>query len=343
MTLYLGVDMAAKTFQAAVWQDGAARQLGQFPNTPDGCAACAQALPAETPIWLIVEPTGGYEHTLLQFGLAQGWQISLPNPRQVRAWIQGQGGRAKTDRLDAVHLATYGAQRQPQPWHPLPAAVQVLADLLARQADLEASLRQERNRQASAALRGVTPTVQASLTAVLAALEAALAEIQAAMAAHLQQQPELQRQAKLLRSVPGVGAKTVLPLLVLLSRWQALTAGQGRASGLVAFVGVDPQTHRSGTSVYGPTTISRQGHRPTRRWLFMAALGGKRGRNCLRAFYERLVGRGKPKMVALVACMRKVLIWAWAVFRTQTPFDPQRATRNAKRPDTQPAPVPLPA
>jgi transposase len=339
-TTYLGIDMAAQTFEAAVWQAGQTQPLGHFSNTPAGFQACAQALVATGPaerIWLIVEPTGGYEHGLVSFALEQAWQISLPNPRQVRSWIKGQGGRAKTDRLDAAHLAAYGAQRQPSAWHPLPPAVQTLDALLARQADLEASLRQERNRQASAARRGDTPAVTASFEAVQTALAGALAELQAAIAAHLQQHPDLQAQIRLLRTVPGVGAKTVLPLLVLLSRWQALTAGQGLAKGLVAFVGLDPQTTQSGTSLHPPARISRMGNQQVRQWLFMAALGGKRGHNCLRDFYDRLVGRGKPKMVALVAAMRKLLVWAWAVFRQQTPFDPARAARRT------PAAPPLPA
>lgn len=346
MTVYLGIDIAAQTFDAAWWQAGQTHRLGRFANTPDGFQACAQALAAQAPdapVWLIVEPTGGYEYGVLHFALDQGWQISLPNPRQVRTWIKGQGGRAKTDKLDAAHLAVYGAQRQPHPWHPLPAAVQPLADLLARRANLEESLRQERNRQASASRRAVPPAVAASFAAVLAALEAALAEINAAVAAHLKAHPDLQRQARLLRSVPGVGAKTVLPLLVLLSRWHALTEGRGRASGLVALVGLDPQTTRSGTSVRGPACISRQGDKRTRRWLFMAALGGKRGRNCLRDVFLRLTGRGKAKMVALVACMRKLLTWAWAVFRQQTPFDPQRALPPAQRQPAQPAPAAITA
>ncbi len=327
---YLGIDMAAATFDAAVWQAGQTRALGTFPNTAAGFQACAQAVNSAGPLWLIVEPTGGYEQALLGFALEQGWQISLPNPRQVRSWIKGQGGRAKTDRLDAAHLAAFGAQRQPHLWHPLPPAVQTLDQLLARRADLEVSLRQERNRQASAGRRAaLAPAVLASFQTLLAALEAALAELETALAAHLQQHPALQQQVRLLRSVPGVGAKTVLPLLVLLTRWQVLTDGQGQAKSLVAFVGLDPQTQTSGTSLRAAGTISRMGNKAVRQWLFMSALGGKRGHNCLRAFFDRLVGRGKPKKVALVACMRKVLIWAWAVFRQQTPFDPDRAAPPA--------------
>ena len=122
-----------------------------------------------------------------------------------------------------------------------------------------------------------------------------------------------------LRSVPGIGAKTVLHLVVLLPRWQTLTGGEGRDKGLVASVGLDPQPTERGTSVRGRAAISRRGERDLRRRLFMAALGGTRRDNALRRFYRRLVARGKAKKLALVAAARKLLVWAWAVFRRQQP------------------------
>jgi transposase len=109
-------------------------------------------------------------------------------------------------------------------------------------------------------------------------------------------------------------------------RWHSLTAGQGDAKGLTAMVGLDPTLHESGTSVRGPRSISRQGQAQLRRLLFLGALGGVRGKNPLREFYQRLVGRGKPKVVALVAAARKILCWAWAVFQQKTTFDPAKVT-----------------
>ena len=120
----------------------------------------------------------------------------------------------------------------------------------------------------------------------------------------------------------------MVPLLVLLWRWHVLTEGQGSAKGLTAYVGLDPQPHDSGTSVHKPATISRLGDKVVRRRLFMGTLGGIRGRNPLRGFYERLVGRGKKKKVALVAATRKLLVWAWKVFQTQTVFAPTKVASH---------------
>lgn len=131
----------------------------------------------------------------------------------------------------------------------------------------------------------------------------------------------LHEDTKRLRSVPGIGAKNVAYILVLLHRWMTLTAGEGTQKGVAASIGLEPQTYESGTSVRRRAVISRMGDQAVRRRLFRGALGGVRGDNPLRIFYQRLVGRGKPKMVALIAAARKLLTWAWAVFRRQVLFD----------------------
>jgi len=333
--LIVGVDMAKATFTAAGWVDGTARPLGSYANTQAGFLAFAEALAPATPdgdpaaVELVVEPTGGYELPLARFALQQGWRVSMPNPKHVRDWARSQGRRAKTDAQDALLLTRFGVEQPARPWRPLPAAVGELESLLQRRADLEQLLLGERNRRDALANRSdVAAAVTGSLESVLATLERSLAAIDHAISEHVRCHPSLGEGVRLLRTVPGVGERNVLWLLVLLHRWQTLTAGQGRAKGLVAYLGLDPQPFESGTSVRRRARISRMGAAHLRRRLFMSALGGTRGKNVLREFYLRLVGRGKPKMVALIAAARKVLVWAWAVFRTTTPFDPTRTQRR---------------
>ena len=322
--LTLGIDVAARSFTAATWHAGAGQVLGTFPNTHEGFAQLA-ALPvvvAAPTIHLVLEPTGGYELALAHFALAQGWQVSLPNPKQVRDFAKGRGRRAKTDGQDALLLARFGAETDPPPWQPLPVEVAELDSLQRRKDDIEQMLRQEYNRRHALAQRpGQHAAVPQSLDRLIEALEQELAAVERAIAEHLRRHPVLQAAMRRLRTVPGVGAKTVVPLLILLWRWQVLTDGQGTPKGLTAYVGLDPQPFQSGTSVHQTPTISRMGDKVVRRKLFMGTLGGIRGRNPLRAFYQRLVGRGKQKKVALVAATRKVLVWAWKVFQTQTDFD----------------------
>jgi transposase len=318
--------VARATFVAAGWEAEVGQLLGEFHNRPEGWEQFARQVEgttggSEVTIHLVLVPTGGYELGLALFLVQRGWRVSRPNPRHVRDWAKGLGQRAKTDRQDALLLARYAAERRPPRWAPLPAAVSELESLLERQRELEAQLGEEqRRKQALAGRPGIAAPVADSLERMITALEGALQEIQAAIDGHLKAQPELKQAEKRLRQVPGVGARNALPLLVLLWRWRVLTDGQGKAKGLVAFAGLDPVTFSSGTSVRGRGTISRQGDRRLRSLLYMGALGGVRGHNALRAFYQSLVARGKAKKLALVAAARKILVWSWAVFRDHADF-----------------------
>lgn len=322
----MGIDVSKDSLALACWQQDQARVLEGVPNTPAGWEFLKSRLPepaAEgTSVSVVLEPTGGYELGVALWAHQQGWQVHLPNPRQVRDWAKGQGHRAKSDRLDAQVLAKYGAKEQPPAWHPLPSQVSELEALLRRRDDVTGLLQQERNRHEQVRSRpGMHREVPASVERLIGVLEEELRQIEQAIDDHLTQHPELAQARARLLSVPGLGQKNVLPVLVLLWRWQVLTEGQGESKGVVAYAGLDPLTCESGTSVKKAAPISRLGERNVRRLLYMGALGAIRGNNPVRAFYQRLVGRGKAKKLALVAAARKILVWAWAVFHSGLPFD----------------------
>jgi len=330
--LPVGVDIAKATFTAAVWENGAGVALGSFPNTAAGFDACltelrqVQRRTQAGTVQVALEPTAGYELHLACAVVREGWQVSMVNAVQVRGWAKSQGRRAKTDAQDAGLLAQYAAEQPVRPWRPLPPPVSELESLLRRQDDLEHLLHQERNRQRMLGARpGTATAVVASLERVIAELDRELAALKDAIRAHLCAHVELQRDARRLRSVPGIGERNVLWLLVLLSRWHTLTVGRGRAKSLVAYVGLDPRPFESGSSVRRRATISRMGAGHLRRRRFLSAFGGIRGANPLREFYDRLVARGKAKRLVLIAAARKLLIWAWAVFRTGLSFDAHKA------------------
>jgi transposase len=338
--VFVGIDIAKLSFEAAVHGPAGDSRWGTFANTPAGFEqwrARMQALLATHPasVVVVLEPTGGYELALAGFAAEQGWLVSRPNALRVHDWAKSQGRRAKTDALDARTLAQYGAAQPLAAWKPLPVAYSQLESLLQRQNDLETMLQQERNRQAALGLKsGTADAVAHNLATVLSSLEQAYCEIQTAIKAHLKAHPALQAKVRRLRTVPGVGVKSVLFVLVLLARWDTLTDGAGQAKGLVAYAGLDPQTHDSGTSVHKPARISRMGNRQMRRRLYLAAFGGVRAkRGPLREFYRRLVGRGKAKKLAIVAGARKILTWAWAIYRTDTDFDRERHVKSNPQPE----------
>lgn len=331
--LNVGIDVSEKTLDVAFWdpeQDKAVFQ-GKFPNTEQGFRTIAQKIQQRcmevnaTSVLVVMEPTGGYEQHFAHFAYQQQWEVSLPNPYRVRLWAGAMGIRAKTDQHDSRTLAHYGFMQDPYQWKPLPPEVEQLEHLLRRLEALESLLRQEKNRWHSAKNR-VNPHKQATKNhkQTMALLEGQILQIQRAIREHLKAHPHLKEQKKLLLTVSGVGERNVLYILVMMHRWGALTEGKGNIKSLVAYVGLDPKPHQSGTSVHRRAGISRQGNRPFRSRLYMSALGGIGGNNPLRIFYKRLVGRGKPKKVALVASARKILVWSWMVFSTNTPFDATR-------------------
>ena len=154
-------------------------------------------------------------------------------------------------------------------------------------------------------------------------LDKELAQLEKAIAAQVKSSQQLSSLHKRFLTIPGVGQKTVVELIVLLYRWQARTGGNGGFKSLTAYVGLDSQTNQSGKS-YKRATISKFGSAHYRCCLYMAALGGISGNNTLRHFYDAMVARDKPKKVALVAASRKILVWAWALFTNGQAFDPSK-------------------
>lgn len=343
----VGVDIAKATLEAAAWHAGQAVRLGPFPQTMAGWEALREAVGRLTlvpagmrdgqrdgqrdggaereRIALVLEPTGGYE---LGFALwarqLPGWQVHRPNPARVRAWARSQGLRAKTDRQDAILLARFGASAQPAlpVWQPLASEVSELEQLLRRRDEVADWLRREQRRAEQFGGRpGASTTVRASVERLRKTLEDELADLERAIAEQVQRHASIQANQERLRSVPGGGTRVALPVLVACERYHALAGEHGTSKGVVAYVGLDPQPHERGTSVQRHASISRQGDRLLRARLYMGALGALRGDNPLHAFSQRLVDRGKPKKLALLAAARKLLVWAWAVFTSAQPFD----------------------
>jgi len=339
--LNVGVDVSKDSLDVAFWDEDRdeAVFLGKFTNDKKGFQTIAQKIEhrrgeigdisgdtAETiSIIIVMEPTGGYEQPFARFAINSEWQVSLPNPYHVKQWAGSMGIRAKTDRHDAKTLAHFAFSRKLHQWKPLPPEVEQLEHLLSRLDDMKDILRREKNRAHAYEYRTNTHRAATkNMKQTIAFLERHILQINRAIREHLKAHPHLQQQRKLLLTISGVGEKNVLYILVVMHRWEVLTDGKGDARSLVAYVGLDPKPYESGTSIRRRAGISRQGNRKFRSRLYMSALGGIKGNNPLRIFYKRLVGRGKPKKVALVASAHKILVWSWAVFRTNTRFDTTR-------------------
>jgi transposase len=333
--LIIGVDVSQLSIDVAYFQQESAVFLGKFDNNDDGFALLEKEISVKQrqfdaqEVLLVLEPTGGYEQRLARFALSVDWFVSLPNPLRVREWARGIGIRAKTDRIDAKLLARYGASNNPPTWQPLAEEVEMLDDLLNRIEDIEKMLGQEKNRDHAFGNKPVSSEATSeSLSQHIAFLEQQIESLKEAMKQHFHDYPLLNQQLKQLQSVPGVGQKNAPFLLVLLHRFSINTDAKGTSKEITAYVGLDPLPYQSGTSVYRRAGISRQGNKRVRHYLFMGALGGVRGNNPLKLFYQRLIDRGKAKMVALIAAARKILVWSWAIFQKDTTFDSSRFGEN---------------
>lgn len=335
--LFIGIDVSKKNLDVAYWQQNKSIFLGKFANDADGFQTITQKvekikdIEGCESIFLVMEPTGGYEQPLAYFAHNLNWQVSLPNPKQVKDWIRGTGTRAKTDKIDALMLAKYGAMQNPLDWKPLPEEVAQLESMLSRLQVLKDMLASERNQLESLGYRVVNhPVVSENLQENMASLERQIKELEKAICEHYEKHQHLKKQRKILKTVNGVGDSLGDVLLVAMHRFDSLTDSSGTSKGITAYYGLDPKPYESGSSVRKRPGISRQGNTEIRHYLFMGALGGVGGRSGnmadtpLRSFYKSLVGRGKPKKVALVAAARKILVWCWAVFRQGKPFDPTR-------------------
>ncbi len=307
----VGIDVAKATVDVAVRPSGEQRSA---PNDGDGIAALVDGLGTLAPTIIVVEATGGYEAASVgELGVA-GLPVAAVNPRQVRAFATAAGYLAKTDRLDAQVLAHFAEALRPTP-RPVPdAQAQELAALLERRRQIVAMRTAEQNRLGATRIDRVRARIQAHLRW----LDAELREVDDELRRSLRASPLWRERDDLLRSVPGVGP---VVSLTLVADWPEL----GRLSDpqIAALVGVAPLNRDSGT-LRGRRTLWG-GRAAVRAALPMGTLRATRCNAAIQPFYARLLAAGKPKKVALVACMHKLFVILNAMVRHQTPWRAQVA------------------
>lgn len=324
MATYVGIDVAAETL-AVVWlvPGAPAGPAETVPNVAAGWRQVGQLLRQQGAepgaALLVLEATGSYWIGAATALHGAGWPVAVVSPASARYYAQARLRRAKTDAVDALVLAQYGRDLAPAHWAPPPAAVQQLQLLLRERDDLVGMQTQTRNRLHALAQWPALPADLADpLRAVLAVLVAQIALLETRIQQHAQATGTVATDVARLDGIAGVGWLTAT--LVLTELWVlGPTATPAQA---VAYAGLDPAPHESGSSVRGRGGISKTGNARLRQALYMAALSAARANPPLKAFYQRLLGRGKPKKVALVAVARKLLALMVTLLRQQRAFDP---------------------
>ena len=264
---------------------------------------------------IVLEASGGYEAALVGALASAQLPVVVVNPRQVRDFARATGQLAKTDRIDAQVLARFGQAIRPELRPLADATTRALRALVSRRRQLQEMLIAEQNRLVNAAVQDAPEALREQLAAHIAWLRRQLAEVDDELRRQLRASPVWRAREDLLRTIPGIGPVTSATLLSQLPE-----LGQLNRKAIAKLVGVAPLSHDSGTlrgrrRVWG-------GRAEVRAVLYMAALVATRWNAMIRGFYERLRASGKPAKVALVACMRKLLVLCNSMLRSATPWRP---------------------
>jgi transposase len=272
-------------------------------------------------IEVFLEATGVYADKLCHaLANAADLSIHLVPPDRLALYLRALGNRGKTDALDAKGIARFGAHHDWPVWSPHSSVIEQLRHLLQTMEGLKQGQQQARNRLHADERREVChPAALSTQKQLLKWYDQQLAKLKRAVVTLIRSRTALRDQQALLLSIPGVGPETVLAVLALVGERLPPTKKQ-----LVAYVGLAPRPHESGTSVRGRATTSPSRGRAIRKMLYMGVLQAFRRNPELKAFYDRLIAKGKPAKVALTACMRKQLHIIYGVLKNQESFDLSR-------------------
>ncbi len=304
--IIVGIDVSKDRLDVAVRPSGEAFTVSRNAAGVEQLVARLRKL---SPYLVALEATGGFETVVAAALGAAGLPVVVVNPAQVRAFATALGQRAKTDPIDAAVIAHFAEATNLEP-RPLPdEQTRLLADLVGRRRQIVAMIGAERQREQ----RLTASRPRKSIARLIKALEKELASLDADIGDAMKGSPAWRAKEELLTSVPGVGPVITRTLVAELPE-----LGQLGHKQITALVGLAPFTRQSG-KWRGKSCIGG-GRTAVRAALFMGAMVAKKHNPVLKAFFDRLVAAGKPKLVALIAVARKLLIILNAIVRDNRPW-----------------------
>jgi transposase len=307
MEKYIGIDVSKAALDAHVLPEGAVLQVSRNATGIDALVSWARA---QQPRVIALEATGGFERVVAAELDAAGLPVVVVNPARVRDFAAAVGRRAKTDAIDAAVIARFAEATKPAV-RPLPdEQTRELADLVARRRQIVAMLGAERAREQRAASRRLARSCQR----LIKALERELADANDEIDRAVQASAEWRARQELLQSVPGVGRTISAQLIAELPELGTLDRRR-----IAALCGLAPWTRQSGQ--WRGKSFIGGGRSQLRSSLFMAAMVAAHRNRVFADFYKRLLAAGKPKIVALIAVARKLLVILNAVLRSGEPWN----------------------
>jgi len=294
-------------------------------NTPAGYQALLAWAVKQTGekvagLHFVMEATGIYHEALACALHDAGAQVSVVNPARMRHFAKSLGAQTKTDKKDSAVIARFGMTQSPRLWEPEPIEIRRLRALIARCDAVKKDIQRESNRLEKATVSDVSAEVQASIETVRSQLEAEKKRLESLIDDHIDNHPGLKHDRALLESIPGVGP-VIAQQMVAIIRSRSFD----QASQCAAFLGLIPVEHQSGTSVYSPPRLSKHGDGRVRAKLYMGAIVAVQYNPDISRQYERLLKKGKSKMSAIGAAMRKLVHICFGVLKHQVPYQSQSA------------------
>ena len=321
VAVFAGLDVGAREIVVArMGRNEKSVTMASFANHSAGHSALmAFLLRGNERVRVCLEASGNYsiDVALVLHGHRQ-LEVSMVNPRRARRFAESLGDRSKTDPVDARGLCQYAARMPWEPWRPPRRAALRLRAITRAIEDLVVMHTQEKNREHALKASVTLPTLLLrERQRHQRYLERRIQQLRREARRLIAKDPELDHRFRLMLTVPGVGDTSALHILGEL----AVLSESLDARQWVAFSGLDPSLFVSGSSVEKRPRISRGGSRHLRHALYMPALVALQHEPHLRAFYHRLVSRGKARMQAVIAVMRKLLHGLFAMFRSNESYD----------------------
>jgi transposase len=306
VTTCVGIDVSKDRLDAHVLPSGEAFAVARDGKGLESLVARLRALDVSL---IVLEATGGYETTVAAALAGAGLPLAVVNPRQIRSFAKALGKLAKTDAIDAEVIALFADKIRPQV-RPLPTSdARALGELVARRRQIVEMIGMEANRRRHATDKRLVKTIDRHV----AFLEKELAAVDANIDTDVRASPAWRETEDLLSSVPGVGPVTARTIIAELPELGGLDRRK-----LAALVGVAPFNRDSGA--WRGHRMIGGGRTSVRKVLYMAALSAIRHNPIVSSTYQRLLNRGRPKKVAIIACLRQLLTILNAIVRTKSPW-----------------------
>lgn len=306
---WVGIDVSKATLDVVGLNEQRQTQHTQVDNRASGYAKLKRWLGKRSVQAVCLAATGRYREGVAESVHQAGDRVSVVNPARLRGYATSQLRRNKTDKLDATLIADFCRTQQPEAWTPAPPEVRQLQALVRHLTTLEEAKQQADNR-----LREAVQQLKSQRALLVAQID----QLKGVIQDHMDHFPDLRNQRDRMAAIPGIGKLTAAKLLAecrSVSRFDDVRQ-------LVAFAGLNPAHHQSGSSLRQKTTLSQTGNSAIRAALYMPAVSAKRHNPVLRPFAQRLFARGCCEMEVITAVMRKLLQLVEGVLKSGRPFDP---------------------